>query len=49
MMYSTANEAIRAQRMSSPLDDQIARMTRPRRRASLTTTFRPAVNRGGEL
>lgn len=48
-MYSTANEAIRAQRMSSPLDDQISRMSRRRRRQALTTTYRPAVNRGGEL
>jgi hypothetical protein len=48
-MYSTANEAILAQRMSSPLDDQIARMTKPRRRRALSTTFRPANNRGGQL
>jgi hypothetical protein len=48
-MYSTASEAILAQRMSSPLDEQIARMTRPRRRQALTTTFRPANNRGGQL
>lgn len=48
-MYSTANEAILAQRMSSPLDEQLARMSKPRRRSSLTTTFRPANNRGGQL
>ncbi|GAB2967760.1 MAG TPA: hypothetical protein VKY71_07255 [Actinotalea caeni] len=48
-MYSTASEAIRAQRMSSPLDDEISRVTRPRRRRSLSTTFRPSVNRGGQL
>lgn len=48
-MYSTATEAILAQRMSSPLDEQIARMSKPRRRNSLGTTFRPANNRGGQL
>lgn len=47
-MYSTASEAILAQRLGSPLDEQLARMTRPRRRQSLTT-FRPAKNRGDQL
>lgn len=48
-MYSTANEAIIAQHMSSPLDEQIARVTRRRPRRGLTTTYRPANNRGGQL
>lgn len=48
-MYSTATEAILAQRMSSPLDDQLARISKPRRRVSLTNVFRPASNRGGQL
>ncbi|WP_156250070.1 hypothetical protein [Pseudactinotalea terrae] len=48
-MYSTAHEAIMAQHMSSPLDEQIARTSKPRRRNSLSTTFRPANNRGGQL
>lgn len=48
-MYDNAYEAIMAQRLSSPLDEQIARLTRPRRRSALTTTFRPARRRGGDL
>lgn len=47
-MYTSASEAIAAQRMSSPLDEQIARVSRPRRRR-MSTTFRPASNRGGQL
>lgn len=48
-MYSTVHEAIIAQRMSSPLDEQIMRMTSPRRRRGLAGTFRPANSRGEQL
>lgn len=48
-MYTTAHEAIAAQRMSSPIEEQIARVSRTRRRPAFTTTFRPASNRGGQL
>lgn len=48
-LYGNASEAILAQRMSSPLDEQIARVTRPRRRQSLSTTFRPPRARGEQL
>jgi len=48
-MYATAYEAIIAQRMSSPLDEQIAHVTRPRRGRALSTTFRPTTYRGGQL
>ncbi|WP_420111340.1 hypothetical protein [Pseudactinotalea sp.] len=48
-MYSTAYEALIAQRMSSPLDEQLTRMSKPRRRRALTGTYRPVANRGAQL
>lgn len=46
-LYSSTTDALIAQRMSSPLDEQIAR-TRPRRRSS-RTVFRPARWNGAQL
>jgi hypothetical protein len=46
-LYASTTDALIAQRMSSPLDEQIAR-TRPRRR-SARTVFRPSRRDGGLL
>lgn len=48
-MDSSAYEAIVAQRMSSPLDEQMRRTIRPARRIMMSTRFRTAADRGETL
>jgi hypothetical protein len=48
-MYNSVYEAITAQRLSSPIDEQMRRTIRPARRIAMGTRFRPVTDRGESL